>query len=183
MECEIICQNLTFSGLTEGWRAIVISATQIRPSHSIIWNTIFLSNIPIFFPKEVRTPIYMTKVRTNCIELFPTNLNVHADSDSWVEIKDYPFTIYRQWSVRLQNCCGWLSHQILKVWRLTCQWRNLVQIIPAPNDIGLRKIMLDTDAPDNWYTASSAQGQKTCSSATCTHAISFWTGIRLWRQT
>ena len=40
-------------------------------------------------------------------------------------------------------------------------------IIPAPNDIGLRRIMQDTDAPDNWYTANSAQGWKTGSSAAC----------------
>ena len=156
-----------------GTIAIVISATQIRPSHSIIWNTIFLSNIPIFFPKEVRTPIYMTKVRTNCIELFPTNLNVHADSDSWVEIKDYAIH-YLPAVIGTITKLLWLAiSSDLKGLTSYCQWRNLVQIIPAPNDIGLRKIMLDTDAPDNWYTASSAQGRKTCSSATCTHAISF----------
>ena len=30
----------------------------------------------------------MTKVRTTCIEQLPTNFNVRADSDRWVEIKD-----------------------------------------------------------------------------------------------
>ena len=31
--------------------------------------------------------------------------------------------------------------------------------LPAPNDIGLRKVMLDMDAFDNWCTANSAQGR------------------------
>ena len=37
------------------------------------------------------------------------------------------------------------------------------EYIPAPNDIGLRNTMLDTDAPDNWYT-DSTQARKTSSS-------------------
>ena len=45
----------------------------------------------------------MTKVRTTCIEQLPTDLNVRADSDRWVEIKDpdgYPFLDFKPMVLR-----------------------------------------------------------------------------------